>query len=219
VQEVVQAALSVNVTGDDNARFTLAAGAAGTVDIARNSTWHGGFTIGSFTVPTLTVNGSVHSTFDNNEISKVEALSKATINADVVGNGFFDVHAPIEFGKSVGSGQSIMISSTQDFDQGIVKIDQPNKFLGSITMSFLPPTSPFSQQTAPEVDLNGLANASSYHYQFGVLEIFAGNSVIDSLRINKVTNGFTVEKVGNSVHVVANSDPISHPVGLPMHTF
>lgn len=217
IQEVVQAALTVKVVGDDNARFTLGVGSSGTVDIARNSTWHGTFTIGSFSVPSLTVNGAAGTAFDNSGTSEVEALSKTTINANVVGNGEFDVHSPIEFAKGVGSGQSVLISSLHDFDQGIVKIDQPRKFLGSITMEFLPPASPNTQQTAPEVDLSGLAGASSYHYQFGVLEIFAGNTLIDSLRINKITNGFTVEKVGNSVHIVANSDPINHPVGLPLH--
>ena len=201
IQQVAQAGLRVNVHGDDHLHFNLAAASVGTIDLSRHATWHGTFTVGSFNFPSLTVNGADHSVFDNDGTSII-GLSHTTINADVTGFGSFDVHAVLEFGKSVGRGQSIVINSAHAFDQGVVKIDQPHKFFGSITMSFIPPTGPSNGQTAPEIDLNGLANADSYLFQKSLLIIFSGEKPIDILRLNDATpNGFVVEQTPGSVHV------------------
>jgi hypothetical protein len=218
INQVVQAHLLVNVSGNDHLTFKLSAGSRGTIDLARHATWHGTFSIGSFNTPFLTVNGAAHSVFDNDGTSVVAGLSQVKIDANVAGTGSFDVHSLIEFGKFVGREQSVVINSTQDGDQGVVKIDQPHEFFGSVTMNFIPPTHPFSQQTAPEIDLNGLANADSYLYRKDVLVIYSGKTAIDVLRLHDATaNGFVVEQTPGSVHVVAITDPANPPVGLPVH--
>jgi hypothetical protein len=151
------------------------------------------------------------------------------IDANVIGDGHFDVvsqipsfaqQAKLEFTSSVGPNQSVL-------DTGLLVIDEPKQFYGSVTLgsadssssSPLPSGSQTNINQPPEIDLIGLATADSYTFQNDMLSIFSGPKIIDTLRLHDGTaNGFAVEKTSSSVNIVAITDPTNTPVGLPIHT-
>jgi hypothetical protein len=220
LQNVFQADLRVNLRGgDEHLFFNLRAASIATIDLARNTTWHGAFSSGSFAVPILTVNGGRHSVFDNEGTSTVAGLSDVQINTDVGGAGNFDVHSKLEFGGAVGKDQHITLNSLNAGDEDAsVRIDHPASFLGSVTMNFIPPPQPNSPQHAPEIDLVGMTTADSFFFVPGLLVLFAGNRPIDLLRLGgSMPDGFEVDRTPRGVNIVALSEPPIQPRGLPVH--
>jgi hypothetical protein len=179
------------------------------VNVASSSTWTGSFFLGEDT--TLTASGESHSVFINDGTSELSRAS-AVLDLPVLGKGSFflaNTHGFLTFGSSVGAGQSVSIPGDPLSE---VVIDQPNKFRGSITLG------DGSSPTGESIDLMGLATADSYTFKNDMLSIFAGNTVIDTLRLTNATPyGFAVEKESGSVNIVSISNPTNPPVGLPIH--
>ena len=138
------------------------------------------------------------------------AAGRETINVNVDGTGEFRVpDGNLIFGKSVGTNQNIEISGL-----GKATVDDPAQFLGSVDIGVFGT----SKLGGGEIDLLGLATADSYTYQNDMLSIFSGKSIIDTLRLtNQSPNGFVVKPpaTGGSVNIVAITDPLHPPPGLP----
>jgi hypothetical protein len=209
----------VNLRRSDTFHYSVGAGSGGTVNLAANSTW-----VGDIYVHALgnhdyggdvVVNGGAHASFDN-QASEVDS-GHTTVNADVVGVGSFGMGlkdsyaghpATLEFSGSVGYGQAITMSdAAHGGNAGLVlQLDKPTAFQGSVTL------------VQGRVDLEGLATADSYTFKNDMLSIFAGNAVIDTLRLHDATQyGFAVEKTATGVGVVAIGDPAHPPAGLAIH--
>ncbi len=193
-----------------------------TVNLGAGTQWLGSLTMGFFGQPAhglTTVNGGVGSAFSNGA-SAIGYDNAAVINTDVAGYGSFDLTAnlpgsrpKLEFAYSVSANQSVT-------DQGVVQIDRPDLFQGAITLKSLQPPdyNPAAAVLPAEIDLMGLATADSYSFQNDMLSIFAGNSVIDTLRLHDATtNGFAVQKDADSVNIMAITDPSQVGIGLPVH--
>lgn len=208
---------TINIDGKDTANITAEAFARPTINLAKGSQWNGTFSIRNGP-DTLVVNGAANSVFNNTGNSDIGGESSATINAAVSGIGRFSVLPDpvsssgfqLEFGGSVSPLQSVA-------DTGLVKIDQPNAFDATVTLSSAP-DSPASNRPS-EIDLVGLANADSYTFKNDMLNIWSGNKVIDTLRLHDSTAfGFGVAKVGGDVQVVAlTSSGETLPGALPIH--
>lgn len=210
-------AITVNVSGVDTLDTFQGAEWPGNAPININETpktiLTGTFILGSNNNEpnSLTLTGQRGSTFHNlNSIAGSPGLM--FINADVSGAGDFDINGAsfggdLEFGKSVGADQVVRVSANTE--GGLLRVDQPTQFLGQTEL--------FDRG---EIDLEGLANASSYTFQNDLLSIYAGNTVIDTLRLHdSTTYGFEVEQATSGVNVIAYADASHTPVGtpLPMH--
>jgi len=142
------------------------------------------------------------------------------INADVVGQGSWQVssyHSPgaghLEFVKSVSDLQTVVLTSSVGWDH--LQIDQPGQFHAAIQLL-----------DKAEIDLVGLA-ADSYRYNptAGILDFYAGNNVVDSLRLTStLADGFGVSagtsSGGAGVEIYSHIGPPGmHPHGaeLPVH--
>ena len=213
---------TINMTGNENLTLTDNASTVA-VNLRNGATWNGTFTMGQFrgvTFGHLTVNGGLHSRFNNNGLSSVVNTENAIIRADVVGFGSFDVAnrgagptgatpiATMEFAGAVASTQSISNS-------GLVVVDKPSQFFANITLA----ASDAPTSAAPaEIDLIGLANADSYDFKNNFLTIFSGNEIIGELRLTDQTHdGFSLKTTATSLDIIAN-DP-ARPISgaLPIH--
>src|SRR5262249_51389600 len=136
----------------------------------------------------------------------------------VSGDSLRPVDGRLEFASSVGPDQSVSVrgigGGQVHTGGGFLQIDRPDQFLGSVSISYTPELS----QGTPMVDLVGLAQADSYTYQkdLGLLSIFSGNSIIDTLHLTDNTpNSFVVQETAGSVFITAIGDPLNPPPGLP----
>jgi hypothetical protein len=192
--------MTVNVSGNDRISMVPSGGAGGaTINLNPGASLTG--TLAS----DVQVHGAAGSTFVNSGNSVFSIPS--VLDTDVSGIGTMTVGASpvpnLEFTKSVGAQQSVL-------DGGVVKIDRPDQFSASISLT----------SASSAIDLMSLAAADSYTYQNDMLSIWSGNTVIDKLRLHDNTpHGFVVEAptTGRSVNV-AISDPNHVPGGLPVHT-
>jgi hypothetical protein len=200
---------TVDIFGKDAATISGDGQASAIINLAGGARWSG-----TFNGAGVTVNGGAGSTFNNDGESSAGGAAGAIINADVVGKGSFsttsDLGLPtsLEFVQSVGSNQSIQ-------DSGFLQIDQPNEFKASVTLT----PAPSGSFPPPEIDLVGLANASSYSYKNDMLSIFSGKSIIDTLRLSDQTKfGFDVVQASGSVNIVTLTSSGQLLSGaLPMH--
>lgn len=162
---------------------------------------------GTFVSPPagFVMNGAEGAVFLNNGASMIETFLNY-FDVDVAGKGTMTVsrNGNLEFIKSVGSHQSVL-------DGGIMKIDSPNQFHASATLT----------SASSQVDLMGLAKADSYTFKNDLLKIFSCNNVIDKLRLTDQTPyGFDVVKTAGSVNVVAlSSSGETLPGALPVHAW
>jgi hypothetical protein len=198
----------VNISGSDNFSTSLSGLAMVSVNVASSSTWTGSL---SLVDSTLTASGGANSVFIHDGSSEFFDYSSAVLDLPVLGKGSFSLvfHGFLTFGSSVGVNQSVSIPG--DVRSNVV-IDHPKEFLGSITLGDGTITN------GESIDLMGLATADSYTFKNDMLSIFAGNSVIDKLRLTDATPyGFAVEKETGSVNIVSISNPTNPPVGLPIH--
>jgi hypothetical protein len=207
---VLHAKATVNMAGHD--ALTVHDDGNAYVNLTANSAWVGGFDVASANFGAfLVVNGGAHASF-RNTTSVLHPFGSATIGADVRGPGTFTVDsgARLEFKASVARGQSVTLA---DNGPGIeappakVSIDDPAQFRGSIDLR------------SGEIDLAGLSQADSYRFNNDMLSIFAGNKVIESLRLHDASQfGFVAEKTAAGVSVVSITDPSQPPLGLPLHS-
>jgi hypothetical protein len=216
---------TVNVTGHDTLNADLS-GDVGTllgsqpstltIDVAPFSALNATFNA-SFQ-SAVSISASDESLLVNNQVSILDGAS-AVINADVVGAGSFAVTAfplprfgpiggSLEFGGAVSYGETVTLSGGSTPDRtslSTLEIDQPHEFLGAVTM-----------QTLSEIDLVGLANADSYSFQNDMLSIYAGNRVIDMLRLSNDGAQLSVWKNANDVFLLQGSSaPPSGSLALP----
>jgi hypothetical protein len=203
---------TIDVSGITEMHPTTAYGDHITVNLAARSEWIGGFSLGP-AESSMVVQGSGE--FDN-QSSNVNGT--ATIGANVVGAGTFNVYEAHSFGKlefmhSVSAGQTVTDSGYELYggEFGVVQVDNPAQYHASNVLGF------------GEIILEGL-RATSYSYKNDILSIFDGRSVIDTLKLAVQTiNGsapvaFGVSQVGSSV--VVHADGSSYHDGgtlLPVH--
>jgi hypothetical protein len=193
----------IDIAGDDTLRANVA---AATIDIFPHSVWTGslnaefiGTGTGIFTEQ-LVVEGGRGSAFVNSSTSEV-IQNIASIDVNVLGIGAFDLaFGSLEFGKSVGAGQTVAVAAN-----GTLHLDDPAQFAGTVSLQ------------GGFVDLANMAAADSYSYADGVLSIFAGDTVIDSLKlINATTAQVEVTKAGAILTAYLGTVP--GPGALPLHT-
>ena len=199
----------VNITGSDHFS-TVGDVERLSVNVAPHSTWTGSFSLTGDS--TLTATGGSHSEFINDGPSELSYQSAAVLDLPVLGKGSFSLvfHGYLTFSNSVGADQSVSMAG-DPFSH--VVIDHPNEFHGSITLG------DGSIVAGESIDLMGLATADSYTFKNDMLSIFAGKTVIDTLRLTDATpNGFVVEKASGSVNIVSIVDPARPPAGLPIHS-
>jgi hypothetical protein len=190
-------------------------GAPVIVNLAAGATWTGTLKAeqgsGPWFPSDIAVNGQPHSSFANNGASSVTDGS-VKLDTDVTGHGSFDVVAPVqgiglplrisklEFIGSVGSGQTIT-------DAGQVVVDLPKDFAAHVTL-----------EAGGELDLAGLVRADSYMFRNDILSIYSGRAVIDRVNLTDSTPyGFTLNRVGASVDIVATAGPARVLAGLAVH--
>jgi hypothetical protein len=201
--ETQSAAPLVHVIGNDTLHANIA---AGTIDIFPHSVWTG--SVNAEFIPTgtgtftegLVVEGGRGSVFINSSTSGI-MQNIASIGVNVLGIGAFDLaFGSLEFGKSVGAGQTVVVGPN-----GTLHLDDPARFAGSVSLQ------------GGFVDLVNMAAADSYNYSNGVLSIFAGDTVIDTLKlINATTAQIDVTKAGTILTAYQATTP---GVGaLPLHT-
>jgi len=208
--------ITINTLGQNELHVqTIGRGTPGSVTINNNgSLLEGG--LAGFGAK-YTVNGGLFA----NEFSWAGLDSQTVvINADVIGQGLWQVssyHSPgaghLEFVKSVSDLQTVALTSSVGWDH--LQIDQPSQFHAAIQLL-----------DKAEIDLVGLA-ADSYRYNptAGILDFYAGNNVVDSLRLTStLADGFGVSAGtstgGAGVEIYSHLGPPGiHPHGaeLPVH--
>jgi hypothetical protein len=174
----------------------------------------------------MTVNVAIHTmseinvrasaTFINNGASTLSYDSNVQVSQDVLGTGSFAVTegASLVFLAAVGPDQTVSVSNTKVFGSGRLIIDKPNEFHGAVDLTYIP--SPGA--STPQIDLLGLTKADSYSYHNDMLSIWAGKSVIDTLRLATSTPyGFTVQLTKVGVSVIADTANHSFAGALPVH--
>jgi hypothetical protein len=221
---------TVNITGTDN--FTLHnTDSQVAINLAQGARWNGTVGLGEWfgvLFGTTTVNGQTGAMWNNNGSSVIYNTENIVVRTDVVGTGSFDVAniglrggsvpqpnsiARLEFINGVGANQVIT-------DSGILIIDRPDQFAAHIVLAMQgDPTSSATPLFPAEIDLDGMAQADSYTFQNDLLQLHAGNVVIEQLHLTDATpHGFAVQK-GDFGHlsIVAITDTTNPPVGLPLH--
>lgn len=211
---------TVNVSGKDTLRFSsISPGSPGvTVNLEPHARLTASF---DMVFGRLTVNDGPGTKLINDQVDKLAGVS-AVITPDVLGIGGFTSSSAqgtggfLEFGRSVSSGQGVTLSGNTS--QGVVsglQIDQPREFHASVAM-----------QPMSDIDLVGLAKADSFTFENDMLSIFAGNRLIDRLRLTNdgtvlgQSHDLVVSKSGSDVWVT-QSGLTSPPIGsttLPLHT-
>jgi hypothetical protein len=124
----------------------------------------------------------------------------ASIDVNVLGIGTFALEfGSLEFGKAVAAGQTVLVGLN-----GTLHLDDPARFAGTVSLQ------------GGFVDLANMAEADSYSYSNGVLSVFAGNTVIDTLRlINATPDQLEVTKAGGILTAYQGTAP---EIGaLPLH--
>lgn len=201
--ETLSPAPLINVIGNDTLHANIA---AGTIDIFPHSVWTGSVFAefipagtGTFS-EALIVEGGRNSVFMNTSTSEV-IQNIASIDVNVLGIGSFSLEfGSLEFGRSVGPGQTVAVGLN-----GTLHLDDPAQFAGSVSLQ------------GGFVDLAKMAAADSYSYSSGVLSIFAGNTVIDTLKlINATTAQVEVTKAGAILTAYLGTAPGVD--ALPQHT-
>ena len=185
-----------------------------TVNIARGGEMIGTINVGPYGQGGLTMNGG---TWDNNGQSGIDNI--VVIDSDVVGTGTILAGAAhfngskIEFMQSVGHDQTVVAQGGGYGNQfGTVQIDDPKAYHADTVLGFA------------QINLEGL-HASSYSFANGKLNLFAGNRMIDSLKLTLQTpvqgqpaTNFGVSQVGGSV--IVHADGVAYVDGgtlLPLH--
>jgi hypothetical protein len=211
---------TMNVSGKDTLRFSSIFPSTPRVTVNLES--HARLTASfNMTFGRVTVNDAPEAKLINDQ-GDTFAGANAVITPDVLGIGGFTSSSAqgtggfLEFGRSVSSGQSVTLSgdTSQRVASGL-QIDRPREFHGSVAMR------PMS-----DIDLVGLAKADSYTFKNDMLSIFAGNRVIDRLRLTNdgtvlgQSHDLVVSKSGRDV-IVTQSGLTGPPMGsttLPLHT-
>jgi hypothetical protein len=193
----------IDIIGHSNVHANVA---AGTIDLARSAAWTG--SVNAEFIPTgtgvfsegLVVEGGRGSVFVNASTSEI-MQNVASIDVNVLGIGTFELaFGSLEFGKAVGAGQTVLVGLN-----GTLHLDDPARFAGSVSLQ------------GGFIDLANMAKADSYSYSNGVLSVFAGNTVIDSLRLTGATSDqLKVTKAGGILTLYQGNSP---GLGvLPLHT-
>jgi hypothetical protein len=203
---------TLNVNGSSS--FTTSGNSADTtiVNLAAISQWAGGFDEG-YPGNSITIQGA--GMFNNTQNSQGGAI----INVDVIGTGAFTTMGPhgagtIQFMKAVAATQVISSSGDESYGAcGSIVVGDPTDFHASISMGFAIMT------------LQNLT-ADSYSLLNGVLSLYAGKAVVDTIRINLtpvIGNGttpinlnFGVSQVGSSL-VAHNIGAYSNGIALAPH--
>ena len=127
---------------------------------------------------TLAVSGPVDSALVNTGTSVI-AGSTAVFHEQVAGTGAFTIDSAqsragsVEFGGAVSAGQTVAVSSDPGRDvTSTVKVDAPATFKGLVNL-----------HANAELDLVGLANADSYTLRNDILTLYAGDTVLDAIRV------------------------------------
>jgi hypothetical protein len=209
----------VNVHGRDTLRFSsvFPSGPDLTVNLNPHARLTASFTM---TFGGLTVNDGHGARLINDQSDTLNGVH-AVIDPDVFGNGSWTVSSAqgvggsIEFGRSVSRGQSVSVGGDpgRDLASGL-KIDHPHAFDASVVM-----------QPQSDIDLVGLAKADSYTFKNDMLAIFAGNHVIDRLRLTNngsfegVPHDLVVSKSGSDVWLTQSglTSPPTDSITLPLH--
>jgi hypothetical protein len=170
-----------------------------TVNLADNAQWVGGLSAGPYGGG-VTVQGTGQFSNTSSYVDNV-----VTISADVTGTGTINVYgahavARLEFMQGVSAGQAVSVGGYADYgDFGTVAVDDPADFKGSVALGY------------GEVVLKGV-QADSYSLQNGVLSLYSGQSVVESVPLAVSTappgqNGpanFGVSQTGAGVVVHAD---------------
>ncbi len=166
----------------------------------------------------ITINGAKGARLINDG-SATFAGTSATINADVLGSGSFDVTTVptfmglldtgyLEFGDAVSGGETVDVGQNTQAQAGVLewdelKIDQPREFRGSVVL-----------QANAFIELVGHAKAASYTYSNDILSIWSGNRVIDTLRLTNQSSGDLVVATDASGDVFVEPSGPSPQQGL-----
>ncbi len=172
----------------------------------------------------VTVNGAKGAELINDG-STTFAGTSATINADVLGSGSFEVTALptfmglldtgyLEFGDAVSRGETVDVGQSAQAQAGVLewdelKIDQPREFHGSVVL-----------QPNAFIELVGLAKADSYSYSNDILSIWSGDHVIDTLRLTNQSGGDLVvatDASGDAFVEPSGPSPVQGLTPLPLH--
>jgi hypothetical protein len=214
--------IKVNLSGVDTISAVPGTDSPGSGHFHLNA---GALAIGTIASKT-SIDGDPGSHWMNNGTSTLAGIANK-IGVDVIGSGTIAITgktrghplAPdaltfprnLEFMHSVGSGQSVM-------NGGMVQIDDPAAFHGSVTMT--------SDTSA--IDLIGLADADSYSYRNDMLTFWHGDTPIDVLRVHEQAQGLyglLVQKftpvAGAPGQIIAfneNTPGITDPL-MPKHSF
>jgi hypothetical protein len=175
------APVTVDVTGP-GANFSISGGVFGygtpmVVNLAQNSQWTGGLT-SAFAAATVEA-GLGNGSWVNTTTSVYGNTLR--VDATVVGVGAFNADSghgtgTIEFIKGVGAGQTITAANAgYGSGPGIVQLDDVKDFAGTIHLAL---------GTAILENVH----ATSFSEANGVLSLFNGNALVDSLRISAATN-------------------------------
>jgi hypothetical protein len=209
------ASTTFNLYGVDTFQDTVSGNQ--TIDLTANSTWKGSITSLGEHEPgypagvggaVVSINGATKSVFDNDAASSIGGNVK--IDTNVVGVGSFaltDVNSTLEFIKSVGANQTVIVGGGP-FD--ILQLDDPQQFYGAAEIS----------SSTSVIDLNNLANADSYTYRNDMLAIYNSHGqIIDTLRLT-FANGLSIDVEKNSTGVAvygAMSGSMAPGISLPLH--
>ena len=203
---------TVNISGSDT--MNLQSSMPVTVNVAPGSTWVGSFTLAGSGLPgRLASSGGNHADFVSNGASVIGPFAAAVLALPVSGSGSFGVNGRLEFTSSVGPSQSVQLIGYAGQSNGLLQVDDPKAFRGSVTLA------PGLPSDIKQIDLMGLAQADSFSYTNDLLNIWSGNTIIDTLRLTDRTQyGFAVVKTSGSVNVVTlASSGQNLPGALPVH--
>jgi hypothetical protein len=213
----------IDVTGTAKFMLSTSAGSA-TVNLAANSAWVGNFS--AFT-GTTRINGNSHAQFiTNSEASGATEINGSpayvVINANI-GKGSSEIDAmagaSIEVGGSVADGQLFAANAfSSDFGltlskPGVLKIDHPAQFAGAVKLG------------VGEIDLVGLAGATSWSFARDILSIYSGANVIDKITVHQTTSlagsavsgAIAVERTSAGVAIFRSGEPHAAGTVLPFH--
>lgn len=181
----------------------------GTVNLAANSHWVGGFSA-DYYGPGFLVQGDGAFANTHSSVYGIDAV----VNADVVGSGEFDVwsshgNGKLEFMRSVAPGQAVDVYTDVFYSRGYasstLQVDRPDTFQAGVSLGY------------GEVVLKGLA-ADSYSFRDDLLSLYANGGKVDSVALRldgepawSVPNAsgattFGVSQVGGDVVVHADGD-------------
>lgn len=166
--------VTVNVKGSDTLNVHTEFPSSGnfTINLADHASLTANF---NMVFSSAMINGGDDSRFTGGGLLEG---SRVTIHARASGGSFAvqtaqSIPGQIEFGASVSHNESLTVRGDPFRDiVSHVQIDQPGEFKGAVALGVF-----------GEVDLMGLANASSYAIKNDILSIYSGHKVIDNLRL------------------------------------